>query len=76
MFQELSVSRGTIGDLTQQLAMSHVAREDGAYRAARFQLFLFHNVFADLAFVVNQNYGRVRFRFPLSPYVYWSRAQQ
>lgn len=36
MWQELSVSRGTIGDLTQQLALSHVAREDGAYRAARF----------------------------------------
>ena len=32
------MSRGTIGDLTQQLALSHVAREDGAYRAARFQI--------------------------------------
>ena len=34
--QELSVSRGTIGDLTQQLSLSHAAREDGAYRAARY----------------------------------------
>ena len=41
VLQELSVSRGTIGDLTQQLALSHVAREDGAYRAARFYLYMY-----------------------------------
>ena len=43
------MSRGTIGDLTQQLALSHVAREDGAYRAARFHLYMYLSLcFADL----------------------------